>query len=171
MAIFKILQYPQDLAMLRRVGVEVKEFDDSFQQIIDSMFETLYTAKNCAALAATQLDIPNAPFVTVIDFSTEKDQPLCLVNAKIISSDGYGDMKEGCMSVNSRKGRSVAAVVQRANSIKLEAQDRYGRKIELTEDGFMARCIQHELDHLHGKLYIDYLQGLRRKMIDRKISS
>ena len=75
------------------------------------------------------------------------------------------------MSVNSLKGNSVGASVIRAERITVEAQDRFGNKITLNEDGFMARCIQHELDHLVGKLYIDYLSGLKRKMIERKILS
>ena len=171
MAVYRILQYPNDLALLQRTGVTVEDFGSDFQQLVDNMFDTLYSANNCAALAATQLDIPDAPFVTVIDFSKEKDQPLCLVNATITEKTGETKLKEGCMSVNSLKGNSVGASVIRAERITVEAQDRFGNKITLNEDGFMARCIQHELDHLVGKLYIDYLSGLKRKMIERKILS
>lgn len=171
MSVIKILQYPQDLELLRRKGQQVEVFDDSFSKIVDDMFETLYKANNCAALAATQLDIPNAPHVTVIDFSPEKNKPLCLVNAKITAKSGKDVLREGCMSVNTRKGKSVASGIERAMEITVEAKDQYGKDMLLNESGFMARVIQHELDHLDGKLYIDYLTGLRRKTIDRKISS
>lgn len=171
MAKIKILQYPQDIELLRRTGEQVTCFDGAFQQIVDDMFDTLYGSANCAALAATQLDIPNAPHVTVIDFSQEKNKPLCLVNAKITASSGVDSLREGCMSVNSRKGKSVASGVERATNITVEAQDRDGNPLHLEESGFMARVIQHELDHLAGKLYIDYLTGLRRSILERKIMS
>ena len=171
MAKIKILQYPQDIELLRRTGEPVTSFDAAFQQIVDDMFDTLYGSANCAALAATQLDIPNAPHVTVIDFSQEKNKPLCLVNAKITASSGVDSLREGCMSVNSRKGKSVASGVKRATNITVEAQDRDGNPLHLEESGFMARVIQHELDHLAGKLYIDYLTGLRRSILERKIMS
>ena len=171
MAIINILQYPQDLDLLRRTGRPVTVFDDAFQQIVDDMFETLYAAPNCAALAATQLNIPDAPHVTVIDFSPEKNSPLCLVNAEITERSGSDVLREGCMSVNSRKGKSVASGVERAAHIVVKAQDRAGNLLHLEESGFMARVIQHELDHLQGKLYIDYLSGLRRTVLERKIMS
>jgi len=172
MSIIRILQYPQDLELLRRKGKPVEVFDEAFATIIDNMFATLYHAPSCAALAATQLDIPDAPHVTVIDFSPDKNQPLCLVNATITHfSEEKDTLREGCMSVNSRKGKSIASGVERASTITVEAQDRHGKPVKLTETGFMARVIQHELDHLQGKLYIDYLTGLRRKTIERKIQS
>ena len=171
MSVIKILQYPQDLELLRRKGVKVESFDEDFKNLVDDMFDTLYNAKDCAALAATQLDIPNAPYVTVIDFSPEKNKPLCLVNAKITAKSGKDVLREGCMSVNTRKGKSVASGIERATEITVEAKDRDGNDIVLNESGFMARVIQHELDHLEGVLFIDYLNGLRRKIIERKISS
>ncbi len=93
MSIIRILQYPDPL--LRRKGIEVTDFSDHTQKIIDDMFETHYAQKNCAALAATQLDIPNAPHITVIDFSEKKDQPLCLVNAKVVEASGEENSEEG----------------------------------------------------------------------------
>lgn len=171
MSVIKILQYPQDLELLRRKGQQVEVFDDSFSKIVEDMFETLYKANNCAALAATQLDIPNAPHVTVIDFSPEKNKPLCLVNAKITAKSGKDVLREACMSVNTRKGKSVASGIERAMEITVEAKDQFGKDVLLNESGFMARVIQHELDHLDGKLYIDYLTGLRRKILERKILS
>lgn len=171
MSVIKILQYPQDLDLLRRKGKKVTVFDEAFSKIVEDMFQTLYKANNCAALAATQLDIPDAPHVTVIDFSPEKNKPLCLVNAKITSRDGTDVLREGCMSVNSRKGKSIASGIERASEITVEAQDKDGNTMVLNESGFMARVIQHELDHLDGKLYIDYITGLRRKILERKILS
>ncbi|MBT4803941.1 MAG: peptide deformylase [Legionellales bacterium] len=172
MSKIRILQYPQDLDLLRRTGIEVTTFDENFKKTVADMFETLYASDGCAALAATQLDIPNAPYVTVIDFSPEKNKPLCLVNAKITEfSEGQDLLREGCMSVNSRKGKSITSGIERSINITVEAQDEDGKKTILHESGFMARVIQHELDHLQGKLYIDYLTGLRRKTIERKILS
>ena len=171
MSIIKILQYPEDLELLRRKGKRVEVFDESFKKIVSDMFETLYHANNCAALAATQLNIPDAPYVTVIDISPEKNKPLCLVNAVITSHTGTSILREGCMSVNTRKGKSLASGVERAEEITLEAQDENGENISLHETGFMARVIQHELDHLEGKLFIDYIKGLRRKKLEKKILS
>jgi|TARA_B110000459_G_C16605689_1_gene493415 peptide deformylase len=171
MSKYKILQFPEDTELLKRKGIKVTDFGPELQTIIDNMFETLYSADKCAALAATQLDIPNAPFITVIDFSEKRDSPLCLINAEIIEKNGETNFKEACMSVNTRRGKSVSATVKRAETIVVKFQDREGKEVTNNEDGFMAKCIQHELDHLHGILYIDYLKGLKRKMLERKILS
>lgn len=171
MSKYRILQFPEDNELLRRKGRKVIDFGPELQTIIDNMFETLYGTDSCAALAATQLDMPDAPFVTVIDYSPEKDQPLCLINAKITKKNGETNLKEGCMSINSRRGKAVSATVHRAETIVVTYQDREGKEQTLTEDGFMAKCIQHELDHLHGVLYLDYFKGLKRKMLERKILS
>jgi peptide deformylase len=171
MPIITILQYPDP--KLRRKGITVNDFGDVTQKIIDDMFETHYAATNCAALAATQLDIANAPHITVIDFSESKDQPLCLVNGKIVHREGSVTDTEGCMSVGG--GSEIFSKVKRSEKIKVVAQDRHGENIEFEADGFMAKCVQHELDHLDGKLYIDLLSPLRKnkftkdmKKLDRK---
>jgi len=163
MSTIRILQHPD--SKLRRKGVEVTDFGDETQRIIDDMFETHYAADNCAALAATQLDIPNAPHITVIDFSPEKNQPLCLVNGKVVESVGEHTDEEGCMSV--APGGGAYAKVIRAAKIKVKAQDRHGNPLEFEADGFMAKCIQHELDHLDGKIFIDHLSALKRKRIEK----
>ena len=161
MAIIRILSFPDP--KLRRQGKTVTDFGEKTQQIIDDMFETHYNATNCAALAATQLDIPNAPHITVIDFSEKKDQPLCLVNGKIIERHGEATDEEGCMSVG--HGNGTFEKVSRAAKIKVQAQDRYGEPFEFEAVGFMAKCVQHELDHLDGKLFIDHLSPLKRKRL------
>src|SRR3989338_6505354 len=165
MTIIKILQYPDP--RLRTKGEKVTDFGAKTQQMIDDMFETHYAAQNCAALACTQLDFKNPKHITVIDFSEKKDQPLCLVNAEIIEKDGTETSPEGCMSVAG--GDSIYEKVTRAAKITVKAQDRHGKPLHFTADGFMAKCIQHELDHLDGKLFIDHLSNLKRNRIKKKI--
>lgn len=166
MALLKILQYPDK--GLRRKGVQVSDFGKDFQKIIDDMLETHYAQESCAALAATQLDIPNAPHATVIDFSPERNQPLCLVNATLSNLEGEADGEEGCMSVGLETGM-VFASVKRPEKITVDAKNRYGEPIHMEVDGFMAKCIQHELDHLQGVLFIDHLSALKRKRLTTKL--
>jgi len=162
MATFKILQYPDP--RLSRKGYHVTHIDDHIDRIINDMFETHYQAKNCGALAATQLDMPNPPHITVIDFSEKKNQPLCLINAEIIEREGELYEGEGCMSV-----AGVYDKVKRARKIKVRAMNRKGETTEfVVEGGYMVRCIQHELDHLNGTIFLDRLSKLKRERIDRK---
>lgn len=161
MAILKILQYPD--SRLHRKGYTVTQVDDNIRRIISDMFETHYAAKNCAALAATQLDLPNPPHITVIDFSTEKNQPLCLINGEIIERIGEMQEEEGCMSI-----MGIYDKVKRSAKIKVRALNREGAPIEFEADGFMAKCIQHELDHLNGIIFIDRLSRFKRGRIDKK---
>src|SRR3990167_3669862 len=163
MSIVRILQFPDP--RLRIKGEKVLDFGAETQQMIDDMFETHYASENCAALACTQLDFKNPKHITVIDFSEHKDQPLCLVNAEIIERADTETSGEGCMSV---KGGAFEKVT-RAAKIKVKAQDRFGKIISFEADGFMAKCIQHELDHLDGKLFIDHLSHLKRSRIKKKI--
>lgn len=164
MTILKILQYPN--SRLKSKGYKVKNFGDETQTIIDDMFETHYASQNCAALAATQLDIALPPHITVIDFSEKKNQPLCLINGEILSREGETNTEEGCMSLNAAKmGGGVYAKVKRAAKISVRAQDRHGKPLAFEADGFMAKCIQHELDHLDGKLFIDHLSSLKRQLL------
>jgi peptide deformylase len=164
MTILTILQYPDIL--LKRAGVKVENFDETFQTFVDDMFETHYATPNCAALAATQLDVPIPWSVTVIDYSQEKNQPLCLVNPIIISSEEEQNEYEGCMSVCPD---AVHERVKRAMTITVQAQDRYGKALEINAEGFFAKCIQHEVDHLHGKLFIDRLHKITHERVIRKI--
>lgn len=161
MTIYKILQYPDP--RLRQKGELVTKFDAELQTIVDSMFETHYSQENCAALAATQLDMPNPPHITVIDFSPNKDQPLCLINGEIIEREGNQTEQEGCMSV-----AGVWDKVSRSFKIKVRAQDRHGNPLEFYAEEYMAKCIQHELDHLNGMVFIDRLSPLKRQRVEKK---
>lgn len=164
MAILTILQYPDP--RLKRKAVLVEHFDATLQKIIDDMFETHYAASDCAALAATQLDLPIAYSITVIDYSAEKNQPLCLVNPKIVEESGEQYEEEGCMSVYPG---IVSDKVKRADKVKVVAQDREGKPLEIEAEGFFAKCLQHEIDHLNGILYIDKLPLIKRERMIRKI--
>ena len=161
MTVLRILQYPDPRLATKAEPVTV--FDDELQRIIDDMFETHYNAENCAALAASQLDFEHPKHITVIDFSEKKDQPLCLVNGKIIAREGSHVEGEGCMSV-----QGVYDKVKRSATITVHAQDRFGNPLEFQAEGYMAKCIQHELDHLNGVLFLDYLSTLKRHRIDKK---
>src|SRR3990167_5212347 len=163
MTIVKILQYPDP--RLKTKAEKVTDFGAETQKMIDDMFETHYASDNCAALACSQLDFKKPKHITVIDFSKNKDQPLCLVNGEIIEQDGKETSGEGCMSVPG----GIYEEVTRAARIKVRAQDRHGNPLEFEAEGFMAKCIQHELDHLNGKLFIDHLSNLKRDRIRKKI--
>ncbi|MFO1257100.1 MAG: peptide deformylase [Gammaproteobacteria bacterium] len=164
MAILKILQYPD--ARLKRIAVKVDRFDESIQKVIDDMFETHYSQENCAALAATQLDIPIPWRITVIDFSEAKNQPLCLVNPKIVECEGEQNEPEGCMSVYPGH---CAEKVKRSLQIVVEAQDRHGAPLRIPAEGYMAKCIQHEIDHLDGYLYLDRIPSLKKERLLKNI--
>ncbi len=165
MAVLRILQYPDP--RLKTVGIAVTDFGNDIQRIIDDMFETHYAQENCAALAATQLDLIDPPHITVIDFSEKKNEPLCLVNANIVANEGKTIEEEGCMSVG--PGGAVYEKVIRAEKITVEAQDRDGNALNFEADGFMAKCIQHELDHLKGILFIDHLSPLKRQRVFKQL--
>lgn len=165
MALLKILQYPDP--RLQRIAKPVVKMDKHIQKIIEDMFETKYNTKNCAALAATQLDLADPPHITVIDLSSSNDRPLCLINAEIIARKGEQFELEGCMSV---MPSHIHERVKRAAEITLRAWDRHGKNLVLSAEGYLAKCVQHELDHLEGKLYIDHLSALKRERIRHKIS-
>lgn len=166
MAIVKILQHPDP--RLRKKGEKVEDFGEETQQMIDDMFETHYASENCAALACTQLDFKHPKHITVIDYSAKKNEPLCLVNGEIIEREGEQDEEEGCMSVGIESG-SVFEKVKRAYKIKVRAQDRHGNPLEIEAKGYLAKCIQHELDHLDGKLFIDHLSPLKRNRVEQRL--
>lgn len=159
--IYAIIAYPN--ALLQRKGILVEDFS-AIQPTIDRMFRTHYAQENCAALAATQLSIDDAPHITVIDYSQKKDQPLCIINGKIIEQSGQTNTGEGCMSI-----LGFQKAVKRAETITLEYQDRDGQKQMLKANGFLAKCIQHELDHLEGVLYIDRISDRNKQKITSKI--
>ncbi len=165
MTILKILQYPD--SKLKRQAVPVEDFGAEIQKIIDDMFETHYNADNCAALAATQLDLNTAWRITVIDYSEKKNQPQCLINPKIIKYSGEQFEEEGCMSVYPKFAREK---VKRAMSVTVQAQDRYGKHIEIEAKGFYAKCLQHEIDHLDGLTFVDRLSKIKKDRILKKIT-
>ncbi|MEW8563600.1 MAG: peptide deformylase, partial [Candidatus Thiodiazotropha sp.] len=135
--------------------------DDSIRRLIDDMLETMYQAPGIG-LAATQVNV--AKRVVVIDLSEEKNQPLCLVNPEILAKDGEEQMEEGCLSVP-----GIYELVKRANQIRVRALDREGQAFEMEAEGLLAVCIQHELDHLEGKLFVDYLSSLKRQRIRKRL--
>jgi len=128
---------------------------------VDDMFETMYAAPGIG-LAATQVNVHLR--VVVIDISREKDQPLCLINPVIVAKDGIEQHEEGCLSVP-----GIYETVERADHIKVEALNRDGEKFVLETGDLLAVCIQHELDHLDGKLFVEYLSPLKRNRIKKKL--
>ena len=165
MSVIKILQYPDPRLKIK--GEKVEEVNAEIRKMVNDMFETHYQTQNCAALAATQLDFAHPKRITVIDYSPQHNQPLCLINPEIIAADGEQYDAEGCMSVPA----GVYEKVKRANKITVRALNPEGRPIEFTAEGFLARCIQHELDHLDGKLFIDRISQLKRSRAEKKIQN
>ena len=166
MTMLTILQYPD--VRLRNKAKDVEDVKNpKIQKIIDDMFETLYNTPNCAGLSATQLDIKDPPRITVIDESADNKQSICLINPVITHKEGEVTYCEGCMSVYPE---ILRADVKRADKITLEALDRDGNKLEMAAEGFFSICVQHELDHLDGILYIDHLSRLKRRMMEKKIA-
>ncbi len=146
---------------LKTIASEVTVFDKDLDNFIKDMFETMYLAPGIG-LAATQVDVHKK--VVVIDISEDKKEPLCLINPKIIEKDGIQVYEEGCLSVP-----GIYAKVKRANEIKAIAQDKTGKEFEIKADGLLAVCIQHELDHLQGIVFLDHLSPLKRKMAMKKL--
>lgn len=159
MAILNILHFPDP--RLRNMAKPVAQVDDEIRGLLDDMLETMYQAPGIG-LAATQVNI--AKRLVVIDISEGKDQPLFLVNPEIVARDGVEEMEEGCLSVP-----GFFEKVTRADSVKVRALGRDGQPLELDAEGLLAVCIQHEIDHLDGKLFVDYLSGLKRQRIRKKL--
>jgi len=159
MALLDILHFPDP--RLRNKARPVAEVDDALRQLLDDMLETMYEAPGIG-LAATQVN--DLRRVVVIDISDEHDQPLCLINPEIISRDGEEETDEGCLSVP-----GIYEKVVRASQVRVRFLDRDGQSQEFDVDGLLAVCIQHELDHLDGKLFIDYLSNLKRQRIRKKL--
>lgn len=159
MPVLDILEFPDE--RLRTRAKPVEEVTDEIRQLVDDMFETMYVAPGIG-LAATQVNVHQR--VVVIDISREKDQPLCLINPVIVAKDGIEQHEEGCLSVP-----GIYETVERADHIKVEALNRDGEKFVLETGDLLAVCIQHELDHLDGKLFVDYLSPLKRNRIKKKL--
>ncbi|WP_109406786.1 peptide deformylase [Proteus faecis] len=159
MAVLPLLRFPDE--RLRRVAVPVEKVDDEIRTLIDNMIETMY-AERGIGLAAPQVNVSKR--IIVIDVSENRDQPIALINPEIISTeDEVMDMMDGCLSIP-----DSFAPTQRYRFLKVKALDRNGDVIELEASDLFAGCIQHELDHLDGKLFIDHLSPLKRQRIEKK---
>ncbi|MFI0398330.1 MAG: peptide deformylase [Thiolinea sp.] len=159
MAILEILHHPDP--RLRKKATPVAAVDASTRELLDNMLETMYAAKGIG-LAATQVNVQQR--VVVIDLSEEKDAPLFLINAEILHKEGQIEHEEGCLSVPEYYEK-----VTRAERVKVRALGRDGQSFELEADGLLAVCIQHELDHLDGKLFVDYLSQLKQQRVRKKM--
>jgi peptide deformylase len=159
MAILTILEFPDP--KLRKKAVAVPDVDDDLRILIDDMFETMYAAPGIG-LAATQVDVHKR--LLVADVSQEKDDPRVLINPEILEKDGVVVTEEGCLSVP-----GYFEEVERAEHIRVRYLDRDGNRQEQEAEGLLAVCIQHEIDHLNGKLFVDYLSEAKRQRIRKKL--
>jgi peptide deformylase len=159
MAQLEILHYPDK--RLRTVAEPVDKVDDSIRKLVDDMLETMYAAPGIG-LAATQVNVHKR--VIVMDLSEDRNEPLCLINPEILSSEGVEQTEEGCLSVP-----DVFETVERAERITVRALDRDGKEFTREADGLLAVCIQHEMDHLQGNLFVDYLSPLKQMRVKKKI--
>jgi peptide deformylase len=159
MAKLDILTFPDP--RLRNKARPVGRVDDDIRRLVDDMFETMYAAPGIG-LAAIQVNVPLR--IVVIDVSESNDSPLSLINPEILERSGEEQMDEGCLSVP-----GFYEPVTRAERVRVRALDRDGQPFELEADGLLAVCIQHEIDHLDGKLFVDYVSALKRQRIRRKL--
>jgi peptide deformylase len=159
MAKLEILHHPDP--RLRNKAKPVEEVTDEIRTLVDDMFETMYDAPGIG-LAATQVNVHKQ--IIVIDVSENKDQPMVFINPMILRAEGEEESEEGCLSVPGYYDR-----VTRAERIEVRALDRDGKPFEMVVDGLLAVCIQHEMDHLDGKLFVDYLSRLKQNRVKKKL--
>lgn len=159
MAVLPILTHPDP--RLRQKTKPVTVFDDKLQKLIDDLFDTMYDAPG-VGLAANQCGVLLR--LSVMDCSDAKTEPMVLINPEILSTDERQEMEEGCLSVP-----DIRDTIERFNRLRVRALDRRGVPFELDCEGLAAQCVQHEIDHLDGKLYIDYLSSLKRERIKKKM--
>lgn len=159
MSVLQVLTFPDD--RLRTVAKPVLEVTSETQKIVDDMIETMYDEEGIG-LAATQVDIHQR--IVVIDVSETRDQPMVLINPEITEKRGEDGIEEGCLSVPGAR-----ALVERAAEVTVTALDRDGKEFSFEANELLAICVQHELDHLEGKLFVDYLSPLKRKRIKDKL--
>lgn len=159
MTIRKIVFLPTPV--LRQVGKPVEKFDNDLHILIEDMFETMYAAKG-VGLAAPQIGISLQ--LAVIDVIGDKTEQIVIANPKIIAREGEKHYQEGCLSVP-----GAYDTVVRAHTVTVQAQDRNGKLFEITAEGLLGECLQHEIDHLNGKLFVDLLSPLKRTMARRKM--
>lgn len=159
MSLLQVLTFPDE--RLRTVAKPVEAITPEIQTIIDDMLETMY-AEEGIGLAATQVNIHQR--IVVIDISEKGDNPMVLINPQIIEKHGEDGIEEGCLSVPEAR-----ALIPRASDIKVKALDRDGKSYQFEAFDLLAICIQHELDHLEGKLFVDYLSPIKLQRIKQKI--
>lgn len=159
MAVLHVLHYPDE--RLRTIAKPVEKVDAEIQKIVDDMFETMYLEEGIG-LAAIQVNIHQR--IIVIDVSETRDQRLVLINPELLDADGDTGIEEGCLSIPEQR-----AFIPRAEHVKVKALDYNGKPFELEADDLLAICIQHEMDHLVGKLFVDYLSPLKRQRIRQKV--
>jgi peptide deformylase len=159
MAILTILEFPDE--RLRKRATPVDVFDEALAEFVQDMLATMYAAPGIG-LAATQVNVHKA--VIVIDISEEKNSPLVLINPEVLARSGQEEMEEGCLSVP-----GVYEKVQRAETVRVRTADLEGTLTEFDADGLLAVCIQHEMDHLEGRLFVDRLSPLKRQLVRKKI--
>ena len=160
MALLNILRYPD--ARLHKVASPVTVFDDALRTLVGDMAETMYAAPGIG-LAATQVDVHKQ--VIVVDVSERRDSLIVLVNPVILESSGVSDIEEGCLSVP-----GIYDVVERAERVKVRAYDRNGNPFTLEAQGLLAVCIQHEMDHLKGKVFVEHLSQLKQQRIRARLA-
>ena len=154
-----ILEYPDP--RLRKHAAPVAAVDDALRQLADNMLETMYAAKG-VGLAATQVDVHKR--LIVLDVSESRDQPLVLINPELLKRQGSGPGEEGCLSLP-----GIYDKLSRATHIRVRALGRDGQTFEMDAEGLLAVCIQHEMDHLDGRLFVDYLSELKRQLIRKRL--
>ena len=159
MSILTVLEFPDK--RLRTKAKKVTVFDGAIAALVDDMLETMYDARG-VGLAATQIDVHQR--IIVIDISEENDAPLCFINPEIIEKDGVEEEEEGCLSVP-----GFFEKIKRAKHVKVRAFDKQGKPFEMEADELLSICVQHEMDHLEGKLFVDYLSPLKRQRIKAKL--
>jgi peptide deformylase len=159
LSILTILEFPDE--RLRKKAAVVQTVDDKLKRLVDDMLETMYESHG-VGLAATQVDVHQQ--VIVIDVSEKKDAPVCLINPEILEKDGVEESEEGCLSVP-----GFFEKVKRAEHIKVKALNREGQPFEFEARDLLAVCVQHEMDHLNGKLFVDYISPLKRQRIKKKL--
>jgi peptide deformylase len=160
MAVLNILRYPD--GRLHKVAAPVTVFDEGLKKLVADMTETMYSAPGIG-LAATQVDVHKQ--VIVVDVSERRDSLVVLVNPEIVEAVGVSDIEEGCLSLP-----SVYELVPRAERVKVRAYDQNGNAFTLEAQGLLAVCIQHEMDHLKGKVFIEYLSQLKQQRVRAKLA-
>jgi peptide deformylase len=160
MPLLNILRYPD--ARLHKVASPVTVFDDSLKKLVRDMTETMYAAPG-VGLAATQVDVHKQ--VIVLDVSERHDSLVVLVNPEIVETTGVSDIEEGCLSVP-----GVYDIVERAERVKVRAYDQNGNPFTLEAQGLLAVCIQHEMDHLKGKVFVEHLSQLKQQRVRAKLA-